>query len=154
MIIYIDTEFNGFGGDLISIGARSDDDHEFYAVLNPPRDIVIDRWVAKNVLPVLRSVAPYKAGRGEDWDIVQRAFIKYLHAACERSDDYVTIAADWYEDLAWAARLLVFPGGKYRHLVKAFEFIDTANIDLKPDVRHNALSDARALAKWHKENQS
>ena len=51
MKIWIDCEFNEFGGDLISMALVAEDGREFYDVLeckNP------GPWVAKNVMPFLK----------------------------------------------------------------------------------------------------
>ena len=55
MRYYLDCEYNGFGGDLISLALVPEDGgEEFYAVLawtGPPND-----WVARNVIPYLNHV--------------------------------------------------------------------------------------------------
>ncbi len=52
MRMYIDTKFNEFRGDLISMGIVAEDGNEFYEVLeckNP------GSWVAVHVMPILEK---------------------------------------------------------------------------------------------------
>lgn len=43
MRIYVDCEFNGFGGELMSMALVAEDGREWYNVLPLPRDI--EPWV-------------------------------------------------------------------------------------------------------------
>jgi hypothetical protein len=57
MRYFLDTEFNGFGGDLISLALVPEyGDREYYAVLPLPEEL--HPWVARNVVPYLSSVPP------------------------------------------------------------------------------------------------
>lgn len=51
MTLYLDTEFNGHGGDLISLALVSDKGGEFYGVLPEPR--TWNEWCFENVFPKL-----------------------------------------------------------------------------------------------------
>lgn len=48
---YLDCEFNGFNGELISLALVSKERPSFYKVLPLPE--VIDPWVKENVIPIL-----------------------------------------------------------------------------------------------------
>lgn len=93
-------------------------------------------WVAEHILPVL-DVAPIsRAAMG-------RAFADYLG-----NDPDPLLVADWPEDIAHAAQLLIAaPGHRYPidrirfELCDAFGF-DSATLSSRP---HNALADAMAL---------
>ncbi|MEP3278344.1 MAG: hypothetical protein ABJN26_00170 [Stappiaceae bacterium] len=50
--LYLDTEFNGFGGELISI-ALVNGESAFYEVLEI--DGQYEPWVAENVIPILEK---------------------------------------------------------------------------------------------------
>jgi hypothetical protein len=50
MKIFLDTEFNGFQGDLISIGMVAEDGCIFYGVRNETQAMDIDPWVQENAL--------------------------------------------------------------------------------------------------------
>jgi hypothetical protein len=130
---FVDCEFNGFDGPLISIALvpEADTRPDFYAVLpcHRPR-----RWVADHVMPVL-GAAPH--ARAE----VVAALTTYLLA-----DPDPLLVADWPEDIAHAASLLAYQG---RCLVPHVRFdllnlpgFDTASASALP---HNAVADARAL---------
>lgn len=136
MTLFLDTEFNGFGGELISIALVSDDgrkDDAFYAVRAIPKRPT--PWVSENVLPVLcaKPIAD---------SLLQRKLLDYLyHHTAE------TIVADWHEDLIHLLRLLeTSRGHAYRpditlRLVRPTEPIES-------EVPHNALHDAHALKRW------
>lgn len=133
MRYFLDCEFNGFDGPLISIAlvpeleSRSD----FYAVLPCHRPL---RWVADHVMPKLGASPQSRA------DVVA-ALAAYLAADAEPM-----LVADWPEDIAHAAALLVHQGRRMVPHVR-FDLInlpgfDTATMSLLP---HNALADAQAL---------
>jgi hypothetical protein len=51
---FLDTEFNGFGGALLSLALVPEDGEEFYATLACKEGLV--PWVEQNVLPFLDHV--------------------------------------------------------------------------------------------------
>jgi hypothetical protein len=142
MRYFLDTEFNGFGGSLISLALVPEHgDDEFYAVLPLPDEI--HPWVERNVIPYLRSVPPG----------LRPETISRLEAAAEiahylANDDAPVIVADWPEDIAHFCLLIVTkPGDMAPTGSITFEFasspgFSTAAISKVP---HNALHDARAL---------
>ena len=135
MRYFLDTEFNGFGGELISIALVPEDEDTapFYAAIasaSPPA------WVTEHVLPVLAATS---LSRGE----VADRFAHYL-----LDDEAPLLVADWPEDIAQAARLLVTGPGRMKPVRSLqFELVDPDIIG--PGVAgtepHNALEDARAL---------
>lgn len=56
MKIYLDTEFNGLGGELISLALVSEDGREWYESL--PLPPLLDEWVGANVVPLLGDKPP------------------------------------------------------------------------------------------------
>ena len=142
MRYFLDTEFNGFGGELISLALVPEHGHdEYYAVL--PLPDVLHPWVERNVVPYLNSVPP-----GLNSGPVSR-----LEAATEiahylRGDEAPVIVADWPEDIAHFCLLIVTKAGDMVPTGNlSFEFVSspgfsTAGISKVP---HNALHDARAL---------
>jgi hypothetical protein len=135
MNIYIDTEFNDFKGDLISIGLVAEDGNEFYEVLrcdNP------SFWVEENVMPILDK-DPEPIG------VVQSELTKFLNQY-----DSINIISDWPEDIKHFCDLLITgPGTRIRCPKLTFE----CRWDLsscESEVPHNALHDARAIAKDNK----
>lgn len=142
MRYFLDTEYNGFGGDLISLALVPEQgDQEFYAVLPLPDDI--HPWVERNVVPYLGSVPP-----GHHAEPVSRlAAAKELAAYLARETEPM-IVADWPDDVALFCALLVTgegemaPVGRLRFdLIRSPGFSTAAN----SRVPHNALHDARAL---------
>lgn len=138
MTIFLDCEFNGFGGELISIAMVSDDGapkHELYAVRKPPENPT--PWVQEHVLPVL--------GRRPVNDAtLQRQVLDYLGLRNRQ-----TIVADWPEDLIHLPRLLSASAGYAYRLELTMRLVRT-DTNLQSKIPHNALSDARALMFWHR----
>jgi hypothetical protein len=137
MNIYIDTEFNDFGGELISLGMVDEDGREFYGVLHCPRPTA---WVAANVMPVLGQ--PYASLR-----MLQTRMEVWLSVYPS-----IHVVADWPEDIAHFCRALITGPGMR---------IDTPPLtmqvrrDLSSELSatpHNALEDARAI--WRAAIQS
>lgn len=133
MRYFLDCEFNGFDGPLISIALvpEAEGQGEFYAVLPCHRP---QRWVADHVMPQLEAVPQSRA------DVVA-ALTAYL-----LSDPAPQLVADWPEDIAHAAALLAFRGRRTVPHVR-FDLLnlpgfETASMSARP---HNALADARAL---------
>ncbi|APZ97880.1 hypothetical protein BWQ93_04775 [Sphingopyxis sp. QXT-31] len=135
MRYFLDTEFNGFCGELISIALVPEDDAfaPFYAAIaiDQPTD-----WVRVHALPVL-GIEPRPR------DAVRDLFAAYL-----MNDPAPLLVADWPEDIALAARLLI-TGPGYMKPVRSlrFELVDPDIIGpgVPSAVPHNALHDAVAL---------
>jgi hypothetical protein len=132
MRMWLDTEFNEHGGELISIALAPENLFDWYAVL--PCDEP-GTWVAQHVMPVLGGIAHTRQQ-------VQRSLRLYLSRF-----DRCHIIADWPIDIAHFCELLITgPGQRIDTPPLSFE-IDrnlpsTADISRIP---HNALEDARAL---------
>ncbi len=133
MRLFIDGEWNGFGGELISIALVAEDGREFYAVLgcdNPAP------WVAENVMPKLG--APLGLHPGESVESVQVRISLFL-----AQFDVVHIVADWPEDIERFCRLLITgPGTRIDTPPLTMEVL---RVDAPSENPHNALADARGL---------
>ncbi|KTE33028.1 MULTISPECIES: hypothetical protein [unclassified Sphingopyxis] len=135
MRYFLDTEFNGFCGELISIALVPEDAAlaPFYAAIaiDEPTD-----WVRTNALPVLAT------------EPRPREEVRDLFAAYLMNDPAPLLVADWPEDIALAARLLI-TGPGYMKPVRSisFELVDPDIIGpgVPSAVPHNALHDAVAL---------
>lgn len=137
MRYFLDTEFNGFGGDLISLALVPEEEgrEHFYEALTCTAPTP---WVAENVLPVL---ATEPRSRAE----VAKRFAHYLH-----NDPAPLLVADWPEDIAHAARLLITGSGMMLPVRGLrFELFDPDLIisgsEHPSAVPHNARHDAMAL---------
>lgn len=128
MKLFIDGEWNSFGGELISLALVSEDGKEFYEVLgcdNP------DPWVAENVMPKL-YIEPIAL------HLFQAKLMDYLSQF-----DAIHIVADWPEDIQWFCRcLIVGPGMRINTPPLTMEIVRVDTVSKDP---HNALADARAL---------
>lgn len=131
---FLDTEFNGFGGELISLALVCEDGRELY--LASKISVPIVPWVAENVMPIIGE--PEWLPKAE-WPHKIAAFFQGEH---------VEIVSDWPDDIRYlCASVITGPGqianirGMTLHVVR----IDAYPTKLKGAVQHNALWDARAL---------
>ena len=135
MDLYIDTEFNGFGGALMSMAVVSADGHEWYETLPLPAEI--EPWVATKVVPILDKPPV---------DRIQ--FNRSLFVFLARFPD-IHVYADWYTDLVHFFDSFAGPNhGSSFHRACDATLLKTVP-ELAPEMPHNALSDARALRDWH-----
>lgn len=142
MRYFLDTEYNGFGGALLSVAlVPADGSEEFYVTI--AFDGPVDGWVARHVMPYLDMVPEaIKSPR-----LPRRAAAEAL-AAWLAHDPAPEIVADWPEDLAQLAMLLVTGPGKMvavPPLTFKFEPLHNFSTAANSAVPHNALHDARAL---------
>jgi hypothetical protein len=145
---FLDTEVNGFRGELISLALVSEWQpvptapgekfaHEFYAarhIKSPCND-----WVREHVLPVLRTTMRPPVGfKAAFQDFVVR------YPDCE-------VICDWHTDAEYFCELLA--GHDYG---SSLDFPCTVRILKTPKeggptsvTPHNALDDARGLRDWY-----
>lgn len=131
MRLWLDTEFNGYKGELISMALVGDDGCEWYEVLYAPR--LIDDWVMANVMPVLKK-------KPISLRAMQESLEKWISGY-----DTVHVVADWPEDIKYFCELLIIgPGRRINTPPLTMEIRRDIGTDesLTP---HNALADARAL---------
>lgn len=136
MKVYLDCEFDGLNGELISMALVSEDGREFYEVMTGEAKTL---WVQENVLPSLNKlpIAGYNFCR-RLWD-----FLK-MFPGCE-------IIADWPADFEHLCNLMSRIGAEndFTIPIECTMTLLRGSPDIKPEIPHNALSDARALMKWH-----
>lgn len=132
MNIFIDGEWNSYGGDLISLALVSEDGRSFYEVLGCYDP---DLWVAENVMPKL----------GKQW--VSVAELQHELQDFLAQFDSVNIIADWPEDLMWFCKVLVTgPGTRLETPTLTMQVLRVDTVSRNP---HNALADAMALKEWY-----
>lgn len=145
MRYFLDTEFNGFGGELISLALVPEhDDQEFYVSLPLPE--VLHPWVEVNVIPYLRHVPT-----GVDYALSREHAAVQLATYLQGDRDPV-IVADWPDDIAHFCLLLVTgPGEMVEVDDLGFELLRTPGFSSARNskVPHNALYDARALKEFY-----
>jgi len=141
MRYFLDTEFNGFGGSLISLALVPEEGDQDYYVVVPMAETPLP-WVAKHVLPYLKSVPPMLYN---ELDPIAAA---HDIAAYLRTDPDPEIICDWPEDIALLCRLLQTGDGEIVDVTSLrFHFVRTPGFSTSRNsqVPHNALHDARAL---------
>ena len=132
MKIFIDGEWNSYGGELISLALVAEDGSTFYEVLgcdNP------DPWVAENVMPKLEKPWITLESLQEQLEIFLGQFSR------------VQIVADWPEDIMWFCKVLVTgPGTRLDTPPLTMGILRVDTVSKNP---HNALADALALRDWY-----
>ena len=141
MRYFLDTEYNGIGGALLSLALVPDEGEELYLTFKTDESIV--EWVERHVVPYLDSVPHELACPRLARDEGAKALEHYL-----RHDDDALIVVDWPEDVAQFCNLMVTGPGDMvdiRHLT--FRLVPLSNFSTAENSRvpHNALHDARAL---------
>jgi hypothetical protein len=141
MRYFLDTEYNGWGGALLSLALVPAEGEELYLTLDWLG--ALDPWVERNVVPYLDSVPePLVSPR------LSRADAARLVAHYLAGDAAPLIVADWPEDIALLSALLVTGPGIMAEVpqldlrIRPLSGFSTA---ANSKVPHNALHDARAL---------
>lgn len=138
MKVFLDTEFNGFGRELISMALVTEMGNEFYEVCPLP-EYGWDKWVFENVYPVLNQ-SPVTA----------QQFTHRLEAFLRTYCNGATIIADWPADFQYLCEQMAIIGKNclFNMPIECrMELIVSGEI--RPTTPHNALSDARALKAWY-----
>ena len=141
MRYFLDTEYDGFGGRLISLALVPEDGgEELYLVIAGE---VTHPWVVRNVVPFLDHVPEAHRGPHLSRDAAGSALAHWL-----AGDPAPEILADWPEDLSQLAMLIVYgPGEIHRVPPLTLRYMPLPGFSTARNsaVPHNALHDARAL---------
>lgn len=144
MNLYLDTEFDGHGGPLISLALAAPHGEHWYGI--PPRYFgqrCNSEWVEANVIPKLAAMPG--TARFSDINTLRASLRGYL-----TENGGATIWADWPDDFAHLMRLMSGPSyGESFMIPCTMQLIVTPDGEPKPEIPHNALSDAIALMQWH-----
>ena len=141
MRYFLDTEYNGIGGALLSLALVPDDGDELYLTLQSPEPLL--DWVERHVTPYLDSVPEQLSCPRLTRDDAAHALERYLG-----HDDEPVIVADWPEDIAHFCNLMVTGPGdmvEVRHVTFHLSPMSNFSTAANSKVPHNALHDARAL---------
>jgi hypothetical protein len=138
--IFLDAEFNGFGGDLISIGLVCEDGQEWYEVAEIPAEP--HPFVAQHVLPVLGK-------EPIGWDCFAQSLAEFLASVPEP-----VIIADWPDDIRCLCDGLGQFGSGMRFRLGCTFVLLPQQPPCALHAMHNALLDARALRLWYAEQAS
>ena len=138
---FLDTEYNGWGGALLSLALVPDEGEELYLTLD--WEGPLEPWVERNVLPYLDTVPNALVSPRLSRADAARAVAHYL-----AGDPEPLIVADWPEDIAqFNALLLTGPGTMVEVPPLTFRFVELTGFSTAANskVPHNALHDARSL---------
>ena len=141
MRYFLDTEYNGIGGELLSLALVPDDGDELYLTLRNSDSL--GDWVVRHVVPYLDSVPEQLSCPRLTRSDAAHALERYL-----RHDEEVVICADWPEDIAQFCNLMVTGPGDMvdvRHVTFRLAPMTNFSTAANSKVPHNALHDARAL---------
>lgn len=134
MMLYLDCEWNGPGGQLLSMALVSAAGDEFYEVLTLIEPL--HPWVEANVLPVLGK-------EGVDERDFRTSLARFLMSL----EGPLDIVADYPEDLRHFLRALMVSDAEM-----TFRVTPALSLHLRPElnsrgslIAHNALADARAI---------
>ena len=131
--LFLDTEFNGFGGKLISMALVPEDPTlpEFYREVEMSGQL--EPWVRDHVVPHLVLI-PVSFSK------FQTDLADYLWKMAE-----VTIVADWPDDIRYFCESLITGPGMMLPFINNLKFELDFGIEYESVVPHNALHDARAI---------
>ena len=138
---FLDTEYNGWGGALLSLALVTDHGEELYLTLD--WDGPLEEWVQRNVVPYLDMVPQQLVSPRLSRADAARALAHYL-----AGDGAPLIVADWPEDVALFNALLVTGPGVMAEVPElSFRVVQLPGFSTAANskVPHNALHDARAL---------
>ena len=132
MKLFLDCEFNGFGGELISMALVDENERYFYDVLPCDAPVI---WVAEHVIPILNKPAVSL----QEFQSQLRNFLFHY--------DSVHIIADWPEDLSlFLKSLIVGFGSRMTTPPMTLELYNRQHeLNIPSAQPHNALQDALAL---------
>jgi hypothetical protein len=144
MRFFIDTEFNGFGGKLMSMALVPENlnEPEFYCEIEMKDQL--DPWVAKNVAPhMFQSPVSYGG--------FQVALSRYL---LNIEYDEIVIVADWPDDIRYFCEAMITGPGERIVMPTNIKFELDLSIKYESVVPHNALHDARAIRDFYMKRES
>lgn len=136
--LYCDTEYNGFGGELISLALVNPEDFSSWYGVKYQTRMSIHPWVRDNVLPKL-----YNDGHCLDEYDFRKGLWQYVG---NYNDTRITIVADWPEDLAHFAYHMCWSEGQRPRINFDMRLISTKHQQTTDP--HNALADAWDLGNW------
>ena len=141
MRYFLDTEYNGWGGALLSLALVPEEGEELYLTLD--WNCALEEWVERNVIPYLDTVPDALVSTRLSRADAARTIAHYL-----AGDPEPVIVADWPEDIALLNALLVTgPGVMVEVPPLTFKFVELSGFSTAANskVPHNALHDARSL---------
>lgn len=142
MRYYLDTEFDGFGGALLSLALVREDGNSLYLVYS---EFPKDKWVRANVLPIIWSIPSAQSAIAYRVDRITGA--RNLQTFFHGDSDPVVIT-DWPDDIRYLCEAVIVGPGKMIDIPSLkFEMhrVDAYPTALADAIQHNAWWDAQAL---------
>ncbi|WP_375188424.1 hypothetical protein [Sphingobium yanoikuyae] len=146
MRYYLDTEFDGFGGPLLSMALVREDGESMYATMQHDPDKIRDKWVKANVLPIMRSIpSPFPGAVQLNIRPVELSSLIHWFMDGDREPHIIT---DWPDDVRYFCSAIITGPGQMIALPSLsfdVERVDAYPTSLPNAVQHNAWWDAKAL---------
>lgn len=158
MKYYLDCEFFGWGGPIISLALLGEYDQELYLAFDQHEleaeariATLVDerRWMLDNVLPIIDAPGAEALRVGTSRSQLKRHWPHHIATFLGKNESDIHIVADWPEDIRHLSELLMSGPGqtllpKQRVI---FEWVreDAYPTTLPGAVQHNAMWDARVL---------
>lgn len=141
MKLFLDTEFNGFGGKLMSMALVPEYDRvpSWYCELE--MNDQLDPWVKENVVSHMILV-PSTMSR------FQASLSTYLLQFHE-----ITIVADWPDDIRYFCESLITGPGERISIPTVIKFELDLSIEYESKVPHNALHDAIGIREYYRKRK-
>lgn len=146
MRYYLDFEFDGFGGDWISLGLVREDNESIYIINTTNAKYAEESWVRENVVPILYRVPSPMPGMLYEVTSDTQAQKIIQHFLSE--DESPVLIVDWPDDIKYFCELLITGPGKMISIPQigfCMKRVDAYPTDVKDAVQHNAWWDAKAL---------
>jgi hypothetical protein len=143
MRLFLDTEFNGFQGKLMSMALVPENNsiREFYVEIEMQDPL--DDWVKENVVPHMflqKEMYVEPLSRKQ----FQQSLAQYLWEVGE-----CTIIADWPDDIRHFCESLITGPGMCLSMLHNIKFELDFGIEYESLVPHNALHDARGIRDFY-----
>jgi hypothetical protein len=144
MRFFLDTEFNGFGGKLMSMALVPENLNapEFYCEIEVKDQL--DPWVQVNVAPHMFLVPA-------SYSEFQLSFSRYL---LNIEYDEIIIVADWPDDIRYFCEATITGPGERILMPTNIKFELDFGIEYESLVPHNALHDARAIRDFYMKRET
>lgn len=135
--LFLDTEFNGFGGKLMSLALVPEDIATPYFYRELEMKDQLEPWVRENVVPHMFMVPISRSQFQQD-------LANYLWQIGD-----CTIIADWPDDIRYFCESLITGPGMSLNLLHNIGFYLDFGIQYESAVPHNALHDAMAIRSFY-----
>ena len=136
MNIYIDCEFNGFDGELITMALVTKDNNIFYERLASRK---YTPWVEQYVVPHIKNMKALSLIE------FQNKLETYLSQFKK-----INIIADWPDDISYFCKMLITSNTGTRINTPPLR-MEILRLDSESKIPHDALEDAKALCLKHNE---